>query len=75
MSLKWERRKPGYYRLVHHDHRAWPRGSNDGIVAMIARGADDKWWMEYLDKTQGWIFKRCKSLGNAKAVAEECCKQ
>lgn len=72
MSLRWERKKTGYYRLLHTTNR-WP--FEEGIVAEIAKGADDRWWLEYLDKKHGWSFNRCRTLHNAKAVAEECCKQ
>ena len=70
--LKWERVRPGYYRLLHYEnHLDW----DIGIVAEVAKGADGNWWMEYLDKQQGWIFnRRCKLLSDVKAVAMKCCK-
>ena len=70
--IHWERKKSGFYRLIHTTNTGY---REEGIIAEVVRGADGRWWMEFLDRVQGWICKRCKSLGNAKAVAEECCKQ
>jgi hypothetical protein len=73
--LRWERRRSGFYRLLHITKRkTWPYTNEEGIVAEVVKGADGRWWMEYLDTRQGWIYNRCKTLGNAKAVAVECCK-
>lgn len=75
MSIRWERKKPGHYQLIHRKRVAWPHDFDEGIVAEVVKGADGQWWMEYLDEKDGWICKRCsKKLANAKAVAEECCK-
>ena len=73
--LIWERKKPGFYHLIHRTKMfTWPYTNEEGIVAEIAKGVDGQWWLEYLDEKQGWTFNRCKSLRNAKIVAEECCK-
>ena len=68
----WERYKSGFYRRIEKTKR-W-NGYDESISAEIVRGADGKWWMEFLHKKDGWVLKRCKSLGNAKAVVEECGK-
>jgi len=71
----WERKKPGYYRFITIAKAShWPYTIEEGIIAEVSKGADGQWWMEYLDKSQGWIIKRCQTLSNAKAVAVECCK-
>jgi hypothetical protein len=70
--LSWERQKTGFYRLMTRN-KNWPY--EEGIVAEIARGADGKWWVEYLDRKHGWMFDRCRTLHNAKGVAEERCKR
>jgi hypothetical protein len=71
---RWERKKSGFYQYINRTKRyGWGNGYEEGILAEVARGADGLWWMEYLDKKQGWVFKRCRSYRNAQAVAEECC--
>lgn len=69
---RWERQKAGHYRLIHTDRI---KAHEPGVTAEVAKAADGKWYMEYLDKTRGWTLIRCKSLHNAKAVAKERCKQ
>lgn len=70
----WERKKTGFYRYCEKTKQRYGHGYDVGVLAEVAKGADGQWWMEFLDAKQGWTFKRCKSLGNAKAVAVECCK-
>jgi hypothetical protein len=73
---RWHRVKPGYYQFLEKTKlNTWPSSYDESILAEVAKGADGRWWMDYLDEKQGWTIKRCKTLRNAQAVAEECCKR
>ena len=69
--VRWEKKKSGYYRLIHLPNAEY---WDEGIIAEVARGANGGWWMEYLDKERGWISNRYETFSRAKEVAMAHCK-
>lgn len=66
----WERKKAGFY--VYNVRELFADGFIDcGILAEVVKGADDHWWVQYLDSVVGWTIERCKSLKYAKSIVAE----